>query len=64
MASEIPAIASLPALRGRRSLREEITTILRGAVMSGELAPGVVYSAPSLAEQFPVRFGMRKTTNS
>jgi DNA-binding GntR family transcriptional regulator len=54
VASESPAFASLPALRGRRSLREEITTILRGAVMSGELAPGVVYSAPSLAEQFGV----------
>jgi DNA-binding GntR family transcriptional regulator len=46
--------AALPALRERRSLREEITSILRGAVMSGELVPGVVYSAPSLAEQFGV----------
>lgn len=44
----------LPDLRGRRSLREEITTILRGAVMSGDLVPGTVYSAPSLAEQFGV----------
>jgi DNA-binding GntR family transcriptional regulator len=53
-----PAVAStldsLPALRGRRSLREEITAILRGAVMSGELVPGTVYSAPSLAERFGV----------
>jgi DNA-binding GntR family transcriptional regulator len=48
------ALASLPDLRGRRSLREEITSILRGAVMSGEMEPGVVYSAPSLAERFGV----------
>jgi DNA-binding GntR family transcriptional regulator len=45
---------ALPSLRGRRSLRDEITGLLRAAVMAGELAPGVVYSAPSLAEQFGV----------
>ncbi len=50
----VPSLASLPDLRGRRSLREEITTILRGAVMSGEMEPGIVYSAPSLAERFGV----------
>jgi len=44
----------LPSLRGRRSLRDEITGLLRAAVMAGELEPGVVYSAPSLAEQFGV----------
>lgn len=48
------SFASLPSLRGRRSLRDEITMSLRGAVMSGELTPGTVYSAPSLAEQFGV----------
>ena len=46
--------AGLPSLRGRRSLREEITELLRAAVMAGELEPGVTYSAPSLAEQFGV----------
>jgi DNA-binding GntR family transcriptional regulator len=46
--------ATLPSLRGRRSLRDEITGLLRAAVMAGELEPGVVYSAPSLAEQFGV----------
>jgi len=46
--------AALPSLRGRRSLRDEITGLLRAAVMAGELEPGVVYSAPSLAEQFGV----------
>ncbi|MEI7744641.1 MAG: GntR family transcriptional regulator [Chloroflexota bacterium] len=50
----VPSIGSLPSLRGRLSLREEITSILRGAVMSGELVPGTVYSAPSLAERFGV----------
>ena len=49
-----PALAALPALRGRSSLRQEITVILRAAVVSGELAPGEVYSAPSLAERFGV----------
>lgn len=44
----------LPSYRGRRSLRQEISETLRGAVISGEMTPGVVYSAPSLAEQFGV----------
>jgi DNA-binding GntR family transcriptional regulator len=43
-----------PALGPRRNLREEITHTLRAAVISGELRPGVVYSAPSLATQFGV----------
>jgi DNA-binding GntR family transcriptional regulator len=43
-----------PALAARRNLREEITQTLRAAVISGELRPGVVYSAPSLATQFGV----------
>jgi DNA-binding GntR family transcriptional regulator len=45
---------ALPALRARQNLREEITQTLRAAVISGELRPGVVYSAPSLATQFGV----------
>ena len=47
-------LGALPSLRGRRSLREEITAILRGAVMTADLVPGTVYSAPSLAERFGV----------
>ncbi|WP_249416458.1 GntR family transcriptional regulator [Streptomyces sp. TS71-3] len=47
-------IRRLPSFRHRRSLREEIAETLRRAVISGELKPGVVYSAPSLAEQFDV----------
>jgi len=48
-----PALA-LPTVGVRRNLREEITKNLRAAVISGELRPGVVYSAPSLAAQFGV----------
>jgi DNA-binding GntR family transcriptional regulator len=45
---------SLPSVGLRRNLRDEITQTLRAAVISGELRPGVVYSAPSLAAQFGV----------
>jgi DNA-binding GntR family transcriptional regulator len=59
---------TLPALGARRNLREEITQTLRAAVISGELRPGVVYSAPSLAGQFgvsatPVREAMLDLAN-
>jgi DNA-binding GntR family transcriptional regulator len=59
---------TLPALGARRNLREEITQTLRSAVISGELRPGVVYSAPSLAGQFgvsatPVREAMLDLAN-
>ena len=45
---------ALPVLGARRNLRTEITETLRAAVISGELRPGVVCSAPSLAGQFGV----------
>src|ERR1044072_7571002 len=45
---------ALPALRARQNLREEITQPRRASVIPGELRPGVVYSAPSLAAQFGV----------
>lgn len=54
MAAGGSGLAALPLLRAKRSLREEITALLRGAVVSGDLRPGTVYSAPSLAEQFGV----------
>jgi DNA-binding GntR family transcriptional regulator len=59
---------ALPALGARRNLREEIRQTLRAAVISGELRPGVVYSAPSLAAQFgvsptPVREAMLDLAN-
>ncbi|MEZ5209685.1 MULTISPECIES: GntR family transcriptional regulator [unclassified Gordonia (in: high G+C Gram-positive bacteria)] len=36
------------------SLREQVTRALRAAIVSGELAPGEVYSAPALGERFGV----------
>lgn len=45
---------ALPSFAARRNLRDEIIQTLRAAVISGELRPGVVYSAPSLAAQFGV----------
>jgi DNA-binding GntR family transcriptional regulator len=45
---------ALPSFGARRNLRDEITQTLRAAVISGELRPGVVYSAPSLAAEFGV----------
>jgi DNA-binding GntR family transcriptional regulator len=48
------ARTGLASVAGRRSVRDEIIATLRGAVISGELRPGVVYSAPALAEEFRV----------
>jgi DNA-binding GntR family transcriptional regulator len=36
------------------SLRETVTQILRAAIISGEMAPGEVYSAPALGMRFGV----------
>jgi DNA-binding GntR family transcriptional regulator len=36
------------------SLREQVTRALEAAVVAGELRPGVIYSAPALAERFGV----------
>lgn len=49
----------------RHSVREQVLTALREALLSGELAPGVVYSAPALAERLgvsatPVREAMQR----
>lgn len=48
----------------RRSLRDQVLDALRTALVSGELTPGEVYSAPVLAERFgvsatPVREAMQ-----
>ncbi|MGW2642297.1 GntR family transcriptional regulator [Streptomyces sp. NPDC001348] len=49
---EAPA---LPRLGGRRSsYRERVADALRAALIAGELRPGEVYSAPSLATRFGV----------
>ncbi|MEU6671035.1 GntR family transcriptional regulator [Streptomyces sp. NPDC046727] len=50
--ADLPA---LPRLGGRRSsYRERVADALRAALIAGELRPGEVYSAPSLAARFGV----------
>jgi DNA-binding GntR family transcriptional regulator len=44
----------LPNLAERISLREQVANALRAAMISGQLEPGVVYSAPALAGTFGV----------
>jgi DNA-binding GntR family transcriptional regulator len=44
----------LPGLAERVSLREQVANALRAAMISGQLEPGVVYSAPALAATFGV----------
>ncbi|MBB6348443.1 GntR family transcriptional regulator [Nonomuraea muscovyensis] len=44
----------LPAVGERQSLREQVSQALRAALITGEMRPGVVYSAPVLAQQFGV----------
>src|SRR5688572_32330171 len=45
---------ALPTFGNRRNLRQEIANALRAALVSGEMRPGVLYSAPTLAEKFGV----------
>ncbi|MDX3112481.1 MULTISPECIES: GntR family transcriptional regulator [Streptomyces] len=46
---------ALPVLGGRRSsYRERVADALRAALIAGELLPGEVYSAPTLAARFGV----------
>lgn len=45
---------NLPPLGRRQNVRELITQALRAALVTGEMRPGVVYSAPTLAERFGV----------
>jgi DNA-binding GntR family transcriptional regulator len=44
----------LPSFRSRQNLREKVEDALRAALVSGELKPGTIYSAPLLAAQFGV----------
>ncbi|TDV56569.1 GntR family transcriptional regulator [Actinophytocola oryzae] len=58
-----PPHLALPSFARWTSVREEVTAVLRGAIVSGEMRPGELYSASSLAEQFgisatPVREAM------
>lgn len=44
------SITTLP----KTNLRDQVSQALRSAIISGEMEPGVVYSAPSLAARFGV----------
>ncbi|MER6222027.1 GntR family transcriptional regulator [Streptomyces sp900105755] len=62
--SEPPIPQPRPAVQ-RASVRGQILDALRTALVSGELAPGEVYSAPALGERFgvsatPVREAMQQ----
>ncbi|MEV1329479.1 GntR family transcriptional regulator [Micromonospora costi] len=63
-----PDKLSLPQLGGRPNFRQEIAHTLRGALITGQLRAGVLYSVPMLAEQFgvsatPVREAMLDLAN-
>ncbi|MFD7458268.1 MULTISPECIES: GntR family transcriptional regulator [unclassified Streptomyces] len=50
-----PVLPVLPVLGGKRSsYRERVADALRAALITGELRPGAVYSAPALAARFGV----------
>ncbi|MEO6090574.1 MAG: GntR family transcriptional regulator [Umezawaea sp.] len=54
---------ALPSFARWTSVREEVANALRGAIISGEMRPGELYSASGLAERFgisatPVREAM------
>ncbi|MFQ3555861.1 GntR family transcriptional regulator [Streptomyces gramineus] len=49
------AVPALPTLGGKKSsYRERVADALRAALIAGELRPGEVYSAPTLAARFGV----------
>ncbi len=47
-------LSSLPSFTDRVSLREQVADTLRGLLISGQLRPGTLYSAPRLAAEFGV----------
>jgi DNA-binding GntR family transcriptional regulator len=49
-----PTGLQLPDLGSRISLRQQVTEALRGAVVSGVMEPGELYSAPNLAAMLGV----------
>ena len=58
-----PTGPQLPNFGNRTSLREQVRDALRGAMITGSLKPGALYSAPALATRFgisatPVREAM------
>lgn len=62
--SGLPSVSRIGA---PYSLRSQVADVLRGALITGEMQPGVVYSAPALAARFgvsatPVREAMLDLT--
>lgn len=47
-------MSTLGSISRRENLRDRIRAALRAAIISGELQPGVIYSAPVLGAQFGV----------
>lgn len=59
---------SLPSFAGRPSLRDQVGSAIRSAIIAGEMKPGERYSAPELATRFgvsatPVREAMLDLVN-
>lgn len=54
MAPRADGRLDLPTVSERQSLREQVAHALRAALITGEMRPGMVYSAPVLAAQFGV----------
>jgi DNA-binding GntR family transcriptional regulator len=50
----MPDARTIGPLARVASLRETVTQVLRAAIISGEMAPGEVYSAPALGMRFGV----------
>ena len=48
------ATLGLPTFSHRSNLREQVADALRAAVVTGQMEPGRIYSAPALAVQFGV----------
>ncbi|TDD83339.1 GntR family transcriptional regulator [Actinomadura darangshiensis] len=44
----------MPSLGPRQNVRERVAEALRAAIVTGEMRPGVVYSAPAIADRFGV----------
>lgn len=52
--SEAVETWTVAPLTDRQSLREQVASVLRAALVAGEMRPGVLYSVPTLAERFGV----------
>ncbi len=68
---DAPQAAGAPPLRSlhRRNLREDAVEVLRAAILGGDLSPGSIHSAASLAERLgvsptPVREAMLELASS